>query len=652
MNNKPLDDFEDDFLPFSPVDEDTDNSPSDDFKEEKLDNSTIDENLSIFDDINTIESSVSNLQTSEKQDLNISNEIIDNVEDVSNKIEEVEEKEKTNDTDTVKENQNIFDDNASIENNFQEVQKAPSKKKQKKSIFNKKGVILQNLKILPVLAFCFVSVLGIYIFINNVKADVVNLIKIEENSKVGYINNEGNVVVKPKYLFGTDYYKGYAVVKNYNNLYGVLDGKGNDEIPFGNIFSATLYGDKYIVSKFTNEGLKMGLLDSNLKEVTRFIYDNLSYSKSGVFMFTKGETMGLLNSKGKEIYTYKVDEVDDRNISIEVSDLQGDSTSDIYAKIKINESSTIINTNTGKEVYKYTLDDIRVLDNNVFYIKDDSGNNRYFVIKDDKVIYETSEYKRIRIENLDSNIVIGIKENSDIDYINLLTKTKINDNGNIKYTYSDGVILSEAYDFASNKTQYTISIPDKTLGTFSDIDPVDDTFVNDYMKVNTENKKYSFLNKKGEFITKKEYESASDFNKNGFSIVSNDGQYGVINTKGKEIIKLKYNEISMIDEDLFKTIKRRNNQELFIFKEDNKYGIINSDEKVVVKPIYDDFEFITTKYPIIKANYNNETILINIDTLKELSIKTENDIEIYDNYIVTSNGYYNYEGELIYTIGG
>ena len=39
----------------------------------------------------------------------------------------------------------------------------------------------------------------------------------------GYINNSGSEVVKPKYLYGSDFHSGYAVVKNYNNLYGIIN---------------------------------------------------------------------------------------------------------------------------------------------------------------------------------------------------------------------------------------------------------------------------------------------------------------------------------------------------------------------------------------------------------------------------------------------
>lgn len=533
-----------------------------------------------------------------------------------------------------------------------DVREEPKKKKAYKNTKEYNEFVKKTSRVLPVVAFLFVSLIGVYIFINKANADSVNLIKIEENSKTGYIDNSGEVIVKPKYLYGTDFYKGYAIVKNYNSLYGIIDGKGKNKIAFGNIFSATLYGNRYAVSKFTNEGLKMGLMTSNLEELTRFKYDNITYSKSGVFIFTRDETMGIMNNDGKEIYTYKVDEIDDRNISVEVSNLTDDSTSDVYAKVKINSSSTIINTKTGNEVYKYTLDEINVLDNNVFYIKNKTGNNKYFVIKNDKIVFETTDYKRIRIESLDSNIAICIKDNAQIDYVNLLDKSVINADDGKDYTYSDGVVLIKKYDFNLKKEVYTIYTPNKELGTFSDIKTIDNKFQNDFMKIKTQNDKYGFINKNGNVVTKKEYEEVSDYNKNGFAIVSNDNLYGVINEKGKEVVQLKYDEIIFLNDTLFKNIKKLTRKELFIFKEKDKYGIIDSDGKELIKPIYDSFDIITTKYPIIKGKYNGENVIINLETFKDLSIKSPKKIQVYENYIINNNSYYNYNGEVIYTVGG
>lgn len=653
MDNEKLDDFEEDFLPFSPIEDEK--KVEDNKQDSILENGNVNVNNNLAEQQKVLENQkleailgnkniVVNKDSLIEEDKNIfEHTIVKSELPIDNSNSDLRNVSSTETVEILDESYKEVSDN---------VKYAEVKEKKSETFEEGKQLIYKSSRIIPVIAFLFVSVLGIYIFINNVNANEINLIKIEENSKVGYIDDEGQVIVKPKYLYGSDYYKGYAVVKNYNSLYGILDGTGKNEIAFGNIFSANLYGNRYIVSKFTNEGLKMGLLDSNLKEITRFKYDNLSYSKSGVFMYTEGEKMGILNRDGKEIYTYKVDEVDDRNISIEVSNLSESSHSDLYAKIKINKSSTIINTKTGKEVYKYTLDDIYVLDNNVFYIKNNSGNNKYFVIKNDKVIYETSEYRRIRIEDLDSDIAIAIKEDLTLDYIDLLSKQKINSNGNTKYTYSDGIILEEVFNFSLNKNEFIIKKPSKTLGTISDINPTDDIFINGYMKIKTSNEKYNYVNKKGNIISKKEYETALDFNENGYAVVSNNGEYGVIDGNGKEIIKTKYDEIVMIDSNLFNKIKNRNNEELFIFKSNGKYGIINSDEKIVVKPIYDSFKGITTKYPIIKAKYNNEEVIINLSNFKELTIPVNGNVEIYDNYIISNDEYYNYNGDLIYSIGG
>lgn len=638
-------DFDDD-LPFTPAYEDNSNDNEKDSSDildffSKTSSSHEQENIDL-NDVNNLKNDISNNLV--YKDNNIKKNIIEDnlIKKSDNSYNSIFETNKENDS---------VDQSIKARDLFKpDVINTDNKNKILKKENNE--FIGKTSKILPVVAFVFVSLIGVYIFVNKVNADSINLIKIEENSKTGYINNSGEVIVKPKYLFGTDYYKGYAIVKNYNSLYGIIDGKGKNKIAFGNIFSATLYGNRYIVSKFTNDGLKMGIISENLDEITRFKYDNITYSKTGVFIFTRDETMGIMNNDGKEIFTYKVDEIDDRNISIEVSNLTDNSTSDTYAKVKINSSSTIINMKTGNEVYKYTLDEISVLDNNVFYIKNKNGNNKYFVINDDKVIYETQDYKRLRIEDVESNIAIGIKDNASIDYINLLNKEVINNSEGVDYSYSDGVMISKKYDFTLKKEIYTVFTPKKELGSFSDVKPFNNIYENGYMIIKTKNEKYSFINKKGNIITGKEYESVSNFNKNGYAIVSNDNSFGIIDGKGKEIISLKYDGIQFLNDILFKNIKKSTNKELFIFKRNGKYGIIDSNSNEVIKPIYDSFDVITTKYPIIKGKYNGESVLINLNSFKDLSIKSPKKVEIYNNYIICNNNYYNYDGELIYNMGG
>ena len=508
--------------------------------------------------------------------------------------------------------------------------------------------------IFPIVAFIFVSVLGMYLFVNNSKADTANLIKIEEDNKIGYIDEEGTIVSRAKYTYGTDFYKGYAIVKNNNNLYGVIDGKGVVEVPFGNYYYIGMFGGRYIASKLTNDGLKQALLDSKLDELTSFKYDSISYSKNGMFLFKRDETMGIINKEGKEIYSFKVDEVDDRNIDIEISKVNDDlPLSEKYAMVKVNESSTIINLDSGKEVYSYTLKDINVLDNNVFYIKADNieENSTYLVIRDGQVRLKTNKFKRMRIDDYDSDIAIGINDDSSISYVNLLTQKIMNENKNNDYYYGNGLIIEKSHDFGINKGIYNIVSSKKTEGSFKDYTPVNNTFYNKMLNVQLYEGKYNYVDEKGNIINSNSYDETTDFNDFGYAIVANDKNYGIVNKKGKEVAKLSYAYIDYVDDDIFKILRDNYNKELFVFKNNtNNYGFINSKDKIEIDSIYDDIKYITNDYPIILVKYEGDDLLVNLSTGKELPIKiTSDEISVKNNYIIIDGNYYNYSGKLIYS---
>ena len=507
--------------------------------------------------------------------------------------------------------------------------------------------------VLPVIAFIFVSILGMYLFISNSHAETVNLIKVEENNKYGYIDTEGTVITRAKYVYGTDYYKGHAIVKNENNLYGVLNSKGVLEVPFGNYYYIGLFGNKYIASKQTKNGLKQALLDSKLNEVTSFKYDTISYAKDDIYLFTRDETMGILNKEGKEIYTFKVDEVDDKNIDIEISP-SSELLENTYAKIKVNESSAIINLKTGNKVYGYTLEDIEVLKNNVFYIKSETSttNNTYIVIDDNKVKLKTSKYLRIRVDDIDSNIAIATNDDSSISYINLNTQEEINNNKNNDYYYGDGIILEKTHDFSIDKDVYNIITYKGKIGSFDTYKPTTNKFYNEKLSVEIYDGKYNYVNTKGKLISNTEYDTTSEFNDEGYAIVSNNDAYGVINSSGKEIIKLSYYNIVFLDSDMSKLLNKNYNKRLFLYQTENeKYGIINSNGKSESSAIYDSVDYISDKYPIIEVNSGGDKILYNLAENKELPIEVgTSDITVKDNYIIVGTTYYNYSGKLIYKV--
>ena len=509
--------------------------------------------------------------------------------------------------------------------------------------------------IIPVIAFIFVSILGMYLFVSNSKADTTDLIRIEENNKYGYIDTEGTIITRAKYVSGTDYYKGHAIVKNENNLYGVLNSKGVLEIPFGNYDYIGLFGTRYIASKRTKNGLKQALLDSSLDEITSFKYDTISYAKNNVYLFTRDETMGVLNKEGKEIFSFKVDEVDDKNINIEISPVSEDvSLDNRYAVIKLNDSSAIINWKTGKKIYGYDLNDIEVLSNNVFYIKSESinSNNTYIVIDNNKIKLKTTKYLRVRVDDFGSDIAIAINDNSSISYINLTNGEEINTNENNTYNYGDGVVLEKTHDFGSNKDIYNIISSKGTIGSFDTYIPVTSKFYNKKLNVKVSDNKYNYVDTKGNLVSNNAYDNTSEFNEDGYAIVANNDTYGVINSTGKEVIKLSFYNISFLDNDVERILSDNYDKKLFIYQDENQeYGIINSNGKIESDAIYDDIEYITDSYPIIKVKYDSDELLYNLATNRELPIKiTTDDITIKDNYIIVGSSYYNYSGKLIYTV--
>lgn len=505
--------------------------------------------------------------------------------------------------------------------------------------------------LLPVIAFLFVSVLGMYLFVVNSKADSTNLIRIEENDKFGYIDTDGTIITKCKYTYGTEYFKGHAIVKNDNNLFGVLNGRGAVEKQFGEYYYIGLYGDKYIASKQTKNGLKQALLDGGLDEITSFKYDSISYAKNNLYLFTRDETMGILNDKGKEIYTFKVEEIDDKNIDIEISEVDGDH--DAYAVVKVNDSSAIINANTGKVVYGYSLEDINVLKNNVFYIRseDENTNSTYFVVKNDKIKLKTDKFVRVRVDDVDSNIAIGIDDESRINYFNLDAGKVINTTNNNDYYYGDGLILEKSHDFNLDKDVYNILSANGKEGSFEIYEPVTGEFSNNLLDVKVNNDTYNYVNKKGKLINNNTYQNTSDFNEYGYAVVANNDLYGVVNSKGKEVVKLSYNNIEFLDDSMFELVQDKYSKDLFIYQDENKnYGLVDSNNKVEVKAIYNEIDYVSEENPIIKVTYDGDDLLYNLATNKELPIKIDtDDIVVKDNYIIVGKTYYNYSGKMIYS---
>ena len=89
---------------------------------------------------------------------------------------------------------------------------------------------------------------------------------------------------------------------------------------------------------------------------------------------------------------------------------------------------------------------------------------------------------------------------------------------------------------------------------------------------------WGIMNGDGEWVTKPRYATATEFNSNNPSIVSDSsGEFGVINHRGDVVVKPSYESIGVFSED----------EGLAFFCDEGKYGIINTKGEIVVESTYD-----------------------------------------------------------------
>ena len=105
--------------------------------------------------------------------------------------------------------------------------------------------------------------------------------------------------------------------------------------------------------------------------------------------------------------------------------------------------------------------------------------------------------------------------------------------------YSEGMAVitkNGKYGFV-NRQKVTIITP-----KYDDIR----LFKNNYAAVKNSTG-WFFVNKQGQKITYDTYDSVSDFDANGYAIVSKNKMYGVINEQGQHVVALKYKKIQIAE---------------------------------------------------------------------------------------------------------
>lgn len=471
-------------------------------------------------------------------------------------------------------------------------------------------------------------------------------IRIVRNDKVGYIDTSGDNIVNPKYLYGEEFIDGYALVKGNNNFPMIIDKGGKVVVETGKYFSIYRSNKDFIASKLTKDGLKFGLLSSNLKTKIDFKYDYITYN-NGLYTFTKDNIVGVFNDKGEEIYTYELADEDDKVISVSLSKVDEKYTS--YAVIKVNKTSVVINTTDGTIVTKPTLNEIIVNDNNVFYEKLKNNVNRYYYIKDNKIILESETYNSISVFSIESGIIKCINSKYQAEYISVLTGEQIKKNISNNVYYENDLFIYKEYDKKLYKNVFNIVKNGEVIKTLNNIKDVYKPYKNGYAIIIYEDDKYGYINNNGDFLNDIHYDKLEEFDSYNNAIVMLDSKYGIIGKNGNYILKPKYNKIKSAGANYKKNNSFENNI-FYAASADSKYILFDSNGKKYNSEKYYDVSF-DDFYPIVKVKTSegSELLLPKRDSFIKIE-SYEKKYKAYENYIVIDNKYYSYNGILIYEL--
>lgn len=418
------------------------------------------------------------------------------------------------------------------------------------------------------------------------------LILVKKDDKYGYIDTDGKVKIDIKYEAATDFIGDYAVVRTEiqkdgltRTVYQIIDNKGKVKKETDRaieyieetdswIIEEELYNNK--MKKISPEGVRV-----DHKEDNYFLWVN-----------SKENTGGLMNEKGKQIYTYNFKE-GESSIYVTVPSTDDDQT-EKYCIINVSRKYGLVNCDTGAVVRELSDDRISSNTDNVFEIEDSSYNFKETIyVQNDKVLYSTTN-EDIRITYYKD--YLSLRDGAATDWKN-------------RYTYFDfkkGEVVKEQPYYADED------------------DEEDEDDLNEWEKE-----------------TKNKYFSCS----NGYGLMNDE----VIT------LPCEWDSLEYLNLDLYKYLKS-NKKDYIYGKKDSKWYLIDLNQKKAIVEFNSSYitkkEQTTFIYYTDSAADNKK--VYNLLSNKSLSIDKGKSLTINSNYITVKDSeantlkYYNTDLEMIY----
>lgn len=343
----------------------------------------------------------------------------------------------------------------------------------------------------------------------------------ENYPKIGYLNKKGEVIIKPKYNMGSDFYDNYAnIIKD--SVYGYINKKG-DEVLFENYDEVFFYyGNTGIAKK--NE--KYGLINRKGDSLTSFSY-------TMIYNFGFNHFKGQTKNKKSHILDKSGNIVFNKDLSFDIQSHYFDSDSLLIfqeiidgKKVKglVNKKCKIISKPKYQEIYF-------INDKEFYVVKNDDKYGFINKLGEEiiPVIYDNIGF------NINENL-IPVQKGGKWGFINRQNEIKIPFEYDEAYAFLNNLAFVKKGDFyGCIDTKNNIKIK-------FNIEKTGYPFFTEKMALFKENGKYGFINENGSIKIPAIYDKAFPF-VNGLAYVEIEGKVGYIDKKGKEIIPIKYKQL-------------------------------------------------------------------------------------------------------------
>lgn len=378
---------------------------------------------------------------------------------------------------------------------------------------------------------------------------MANLKIIKFNNKIGYQDNDGNIIVKPIYddgplSFGTDSFEGtkYACVKNGISC-GMIDEEGNEIIPFKYDEVFHLFENLFAVRKNTkSNGWNFGVVDNEDKLIIPFKYKFISHLRNFIKCYKTAQSAykypstKSMDTKG-HIYEYSFLFCFSHDIEWFNTDAslvyKGNAIDSKYDYLIIKEEYQLgVINRIGELIIQTMYDEIHCTAKDRFVVRKILNDDWRFGVVDNQ-----------------NNIVIPFE---------------------FKYIASKNGAFYECY----KEAHYTIN---------------DKNTIHPYEY--SDKKNVSWYNENGLKICDCE---AKILSKDYLGVLSN-GKWGIYDKSNVRIVNFLYDDVSYI-------------QDRFIIAKDGKVGILNTNAGIIIAPCYKTIECVSQDH----NTYNRKLISCNL----------------------------------------